>query len=217
MTGIQECFSDYQEERMNFQITMGNKAKCTPVGKGAIVFQTETGEWFRATNILHVPRLGMNLLSVSQLQSNGYDVFFIKEKVYVKHSNWKKKVQIGIRRVPDLIAKRDDVCKGCALGKYAKAVFPRSNNRSKSVLGLIHSDIYGPMSTKSLSGAEYFVTFIDNHSKKTWIHFLKTKDEVFNRFKEFKALVENLIGKKIEVLRSNNGGEYVDKDFTNLR
>lgn len=38
MTGIRECFSDYQEERKNFQITMGNKAKCTPVGKGTIVF-----------------------------------------------------------------------------------------------------------------------------------------------------------------------------------
>ena len=40
MTEIRECFSDYQEERMNFQITMGNKAKCTPVGRGTIVFQT---------------------------------------------------------------------------------------------------------------------------------------------------------------------------------
>ena len=47
--------------------------------------------------MLHVPGLGMNLLSVSQLQGKGYDVYFIKEKVYVKHSSWKKKVQIGIK------------------------------------------------------------------------------------------------------------------------
>lgn len=72
------------------------------------------------------------------------------------------------------------------------------------------------MSTKALSGVEYFVTFIDDHSRKTWIYFLKTKDEVFGRFKEFKVLVENLTGKKIEVLCSDNGGEYVDKDFTDL-
>ncbi len=70
------------------------------------------------------------------------------------------------------------------------------------------------MSVKALSGAEYFLTFIDDHSRKTWIYFLKTKDKVFYRFKEFKALVENLIGKKIKVLHSDNGGEYVDKDFT---
>jgi len=50
---------------MNFQITMGSKAKCTPVGKGTIVFQTETRERFCATDMLHVLGLGMNLLSVS--------------------------------------------------------------------------------------------------------------------------------------------------------
>ena len=65
MTGIRECFSEYREEKMNFQITMGKKAKCTPVGKGTIVFQIESGERFHATNVLHVPGLGMNLLSMS--------------------------------------------------------------------------------------------------------------------------------------------------------
>ena len=84
------------------------------------------------------------------------------------------------------------------------------------MLGLIHSDICGPISTRALSGGEYFVTFIDDHSKKTWIYFLNTKDEAFDLFREFKALVENTTGKKIEVLRSNNGGEYIDKDFTDF-
>lgn len=55
MTGIWECFSDYQEERMNFQITMGAKAKCTPVERGTIVFQTEMAKRFCATDVLHVP------------------------------------------------------------------------------------------------------------------------------------------------------------------
>ena len=91
MTGIRECFLDYQEERMNFQITMGNMAKCTPIGRGTVVFQNEAGEWLRATNVLHVPGSRMKLLSISQLQNKGYDVFFIKEKVYVKHPSWKRK------------------------------------------------------------------------------------------------------------------------------
>jgi len=118
--------------------------------------------------------------------------------------------------VLDLSTERDDVCRGCAPGKYAKATFPRSKNKAKSVLGLIHLDICRSMSTKFFSGAKYFLTFIDDHSRKTWIYFLKTKDEVFCRFKEFKALVENLTGKKIKVLCSDNGGEYIDKDFTDF-
>ena len=71
-----------------------------------------------------------------------------------------------------------------------------------------------PPSTRALSGAEYFITFIDDHSRKTWIYFLKTKVKVFSRFKEFKSLVENLTGKWFKVLRSDNGGEYIHKDFT---
>lgn len=84
-----------------------------------------------------------------------------------------------------------------------KETFLRSNNRANGMLGLIHSDICSLMSTRALSGAEYFVTFIDDHSRKTWIYFLKTKDEVFDHFREFKALVENATRKKIKVLRSD--------------
>ena len=61
------------------------------------------------------------------------------------------------------------------------------------MLDLIHSDLCGPMSSVSLRGFEYYVAFIDDHSKKTWIYFLKSKkfEEVLQRFQEFKALVEN--------------------------
>jgi hypothetical protein len=54
---------------------------------------------------------------------------------------------------------------------------------------------------------------MDDFSRKTWIYFLKTKDEVFNKFPEFKALVKNQTGKKIKILRSNNGGAYTSKEF----
>ena len=64
-----------------------------------------------------------------------------------------------------------------------------------------------------MSGHEYYVTFIDDFSRKTWLYFLKTKGEVFARFKEFKALVENQTGKKIKVLRSNNEGEFTSNEF----
>ena len=53
------------------------------------------------------------------------------------------------------------------------------------------------MSSSSLSGYVYYVSFIDDFSRKTWIYFMKNKDEVFSKFKEFKALIENHIEKKI--------------------
>jgi len=82
---------------MDFQINMGNGTKCTLVGRGTITFQIEEGTSIRATNVLHLPGLGMNMISMSQLQDKGYDVYFIGKNVYVKHSSWKKKRQIGTR------------------------------------------------------------------------------------------------------------------------
>ena len=66
------------------------------------------------------------------------------------------------------------------------------------------------MSSATLTGYEYYVTFIDDFSRKTWIYFLRSKrlEEVLLWFQELKALVENQTGKKIKVLWSDNGGEY---------
>jgi hypothetical protein len=83
------------------------------------------------------------------------------------------------------------VCRGCALGKNSKDSFPSSKSRSKGILDLIHSYVSGSMSVASLQGSSYYVTFIDDFSRKTWIFFMKTKDEVFSRFREFRAQVEN--------------------------
>ena len=59
------------------------------------------------------------------------------------------------------------------------------------MLDLVHFDVCGHMSVDSISGNSYFVTFIDDYSRRTWIYFMKTKDEVFSRFQEFKCLAEN--------------------------
>ena len=72
------------------------------------------------------------------------------------------------------------------------------------------------MSSTLLLRDFYYVSFIDDTSKKTWIYFMKTKDEVFNRFQEFKAIVEKQRGEKMKVLRYYNGGEYTFKSLNPL-
>jgi transposase InsO family protein len=72
------------------------------------------------------------------------------------------------------------------------------------------------MPSSSISGYVYYVSFIDDYSRKTWVFFLKSKDEVFSKFKEFKALIENLSERNIKILRSNNGGEYTSKEFVSF-
>jgi transposase InsO family protein len=122
-----------------------------------------------------------------------------------------------VTRVPQVIAEHQDVCKGCALGKFTEASFPSSDTRSAGILDLVHMDVCGPMARKSLSGCEYYLTFIDDYLRKIWIYLLKAKSEVFTRFQEFRALVENESGKRIKVLRSDNGGEYSSRQLIDFR
>jgi hypothetical protein len=110
----------------------------------------------------------------------------------------------------------DGVSRGCALGKNVKGSFPSSDSRSKGILELIHTYVCGPMYVASLRGYLYYVIFINNHSWKMWIYFLKTKDGVLARFQEFRAQVENLTGRKIKALSLDNGGEYSSRYLNDL-
>ena len=69
--------------------------------------------------------------------------------------------------MPEFSMESSGVCSGCALGKYTKTAFLSSDSKSEGVLQLIHSDLCGPMSSTSLTGYEYYVTFIDDFSRKT--------------------------------------------------
>ena len=77
----------------------------------------------------------------------------------------------------------------------------------------MHSDVFGPVIVPSLGKSMYYVSFIDDFSRNIWIYFLQKKSEVFAKFKEFKALVENQSEKKIKVLRKDNGGEFCGNEF----
>jgi transposase InsO family protein len=134
------------------------------------------------------------------------------------HINYKALPYI-CKAVTGLLELKDDhkgICNRCAQGKNIKNPFPKRDSKTKGVLELIHSYVCGPMPSSSISGYVYYVSFIDDYSRKTWIYFLKTKDEVFSKFKEFKALIKNLSERKIKILRSDNGGEYTSKEFVNF-
>ena len=78
---------------------------------------------------------------------------------------------------------------------------------------LIHSDICGTLKVPSISHAVYFLTFIDDFSRKSWVYFLKHKSETLLKFQIVKSLVENEYGKKIKTLRAGNWGEFIKKEF----
>ena len=72
-----------------------------------------------------------------------------------------------------------------------------------------------PISVLVRSGFQYFITFTDNFSRYGYVYLMRHKSESFEKFKEFKNEVENQLDKKIKVLRSDQGGEYLSHEFGN--
>ena len=103
-------------------------------------------------------------------------------------------------------------CEACILGKHCKTVFPKSSTIYEQCFDLVHSDVW-TSPCLSRDNNKYYVTFIDEKSKYTWITLLPSKDKVFDAFLNFQSYVTNQFNAKIKVLRSDNGGEYTSHKF----
>src|SRR4051812_39649746 len=85
--------------------------------------------------------------------------------------------------------------------------YPTSTSISTSPLQLVFSDVWGPAPT-SVGRHSYYVSFIDDYSKYTWIYLLKKRSDVFQVFHNFQALVECKFNSKMVALQYDWGGEY---------
>ena len=113
-----------------------------------------------------------------------------------------------------IIQTSDGVCPTCLVGKHPKKRYEvGKETRVSSTLDLIHNDVLGPMPTTSINGSRYFITFINDCSRFYLVYFMKQKSEVFGILKFFKSMIENSFRKNIKSIRSDNGGEYIKRDF----
>ncbi|KAE8705938.1 hypothetical protein F3Y22_tig00110415pilonHSYRG00197 [Hibiscus syriacus] len=122
------------------------------------------------------------------------------------------KVLVEKKLLPGLIKVSLPLCEHYITSKQHRLKFNTSNSRAKSVLELVHSDVWQAPVT-SLGGAKYFVSFIDDCSRRCWVYPIKKKSDVFSTFKSFKARVELDSGNKIKCFRIDNGGEYTSEEF----
>ena len=87
-----------------------------------------------------------------------------------------------------LIGNSCDKSEACILGKQHRLPFNFGNSRrARYPLELVHIDLVGHIQVTSIGGSTYFMTFIDDFSRRTWVYFLKSKSEAFDKFLEFKA------------------------------
>ena len=102
---------------------------------------------------------------------------------------------------------KETICDACQKGKSHQLPYPRSTSISLSPLELVFSDVWGPAPTYVRKNS-YYVSFIDDFSKFTWIYLLHHKSEVFQKLHEFQAMVERQFDRKFLTMQTDWGGEY---------
>ena len=260
MCNDREQFADFRPLPETQEVTLGDGY--TLNGSGIRTVKIETllpdgnSQHCMLKNVLYVPKLSYNLLSVSKaaeagntarFSRTGCDIVNQKGKViafatragslyyleycrkerantsstanrerlwhrrygHLGEQNLQRLVNSEMTEQFDYDAKNSiGFCETCVRGKLHRSPFESSRRRASEPLELVHSDVCGKMGDKSQGGAEYFLTFVDDHSPYAWVYPLKSKDQVFERFKQWKALVERSSGKKLRTFRSDNGGEF---------
>ena len=267
----EDLFIDIAELEEPQKITVGDGSSVEAVGRGTVeLFMKVSDDEIqrcRLSEVLFVPHLSYNLLSVSRATKYGkffefgqssWRVFDSSNKTIAtatksgnlyhlncvrqgtttdevamcgkedtKEAIWHRRYgHLGVKNLERLaearmvegfdytVSKNVAFCEPCIGGKQHRTPFPKTGgDRSDQLLGVVHSDVCGKIEEKSLSGAEYFITFIDDKSRHVWVYMMKHKSEAFQKFTQWKAMVEKSSGLKIKVLRTDNRGEYTSNEF----
>ncbi|RDX87961.1 hypothetical protein CR513_30501, partial [Mucuna pruriens] len=215
-------------------VKFADNSSVTAEGIGKVLIQGRNGQQSLIKDVLYVPQMKTNLLSLGQLLEKGYvmnmennmmKMYDNKRKlilkvplsknrtfkigiqsgeshcfaVAVEDQNWLWHLRFGhlnFKSLSLLKKKWDEppkeLCEGCLMSKHTKSSFKSNIPATKALLEVVYSDVRGPMESVSLGGNHYFISFVDDFSRK--------KGEAFEVFKRFKAMVEKQCGYSIKLL-----------------
>ena len=267
MCNDKNLFTDMKDLDTPQQVTLGDGSPLEGPAEGTVkldmILPDGSTQNCKLKNVLYVPKLLYNLLSMSKASEARKTTKFDKGRckilnqqkkeiaVATKHGNlfylehcrkwqsvnvtemsnemlWHRRYgHVGEQTLKSLmngkLVERFDYnssrglgfCKSCIGGKQHRSHFDSSERQTGDLLELVHSDVCGKLSDKSIGGAQYFLTFTDDKSRYSLVYIIKMKDQVYQCFLEWKALVEKAAKKKVRTFRTDNGGEYTSSQFEN--
>lgn len=190
-----------------FSVTFDNKV-CMITGRKLDDSPKIIGKFSNGTYVMNTKTI--SLLSKSQVRNlcvhewhkilahrNLNDIKLMKNDIFIRKCNC------------------NDVCESCLQGKSTRKSFPKTATPCTELLELIVSDVCGPMKVSTLSGSRYFMTFIDAFSGYTFVEFLKTKDQVVGKVKNFVEMIKTQKNATIKKFRCDQGSEYVNNELKN--
>ena len=263
-----EHFKIYHPLHKPFQVTLGDGHQVEAIGSGIVTLKLNVpgreSQIGSLEDVLYVPKLTYNLISVSKVTKAGNHVSFNELQGCIRDSRgeliavaskmgnlyylnseplnncqvnavsdssresiWHRRFgHLGERNLHKLskenlvngfdynVSREIGFCEPCVNGKSHRTPFTEGERqRAEKPLGIVHSDLCGKLSSPSLGGAEYFLTYTDDKTHYVWTYVLRNKHEVFQVFKEWKSLVEKSSGHKLKIFRTDNGGEFCSTEF----
>ncbi|KAE8666438.1 Phospholipase D delta [Hibiscus syriacus] len=233
MCGQRELFVKL-DETVHRRVTFGDDSHSEIKGKDKVMITQRNGEKKYISDVYYVPALKSNIISLGQLLEKGYEVQMKNRSLAIKNKEGELIAQVDMTRNRLFtidIESGEVTCMKTAIkddswlwhlryghlgfsGKQHRQSFEVGRSwRARRPLEIVHTDIAGPFDIPSLGGNRYYLTFIDDFSRKCWIYILKEKSEALEKLREFKAMSEKQSGQYLKILRSDRGGEYTSKLF----
>ncbi|GJY64724.1 retrovirus-related pol polyprotein from transposon TNT 1-94 [Tanacetum coccineum] len=163
--------------------------------------QMKDGSSFVLENVCYIPEMKRNLISLGTLDRDGYTVKLqngrikvIKGSLMVLSGNMKGNCVCsldGWAELSEASVGKLEFYENCVLGKSIRMSFGRSRHMTEGVIDYVYADLWGPSQVELMSGCRYFLSTVDDYSRRVWVHFLRHKNKAFSKFKEWKPMVEN--------------------------
>ena len=164
---------------------------------------------------LHVPTESTSTAASSFRLDEKSSPFYLWHSRLGHLSSERLKVLVNSGHLGNISVSNLSECSGCKLAKMSALPFNKSTSISTSPFQLVHTDLWGPSSVATKGGSVYYVSFVDDYSRYTWVYLMARKSDFFRIYRTFHAMVQTQFSTSIKVLRSDLGGEYTLSEFVN--
>ena len=134
----------------------------------------------------------------------------------LNHAPSSRVQQLASKGLLGSMSKDNFDCTSCQLEKQPVFPFNNSESISNSIFELIHFDVWVPSPVTNIGGSRYFIVFIDDYSRYSWIFPMKSCSEILLIYNNFAKMVETQFSKRIKTFRSDNALEYTQYAFQAL-